>query len=74
VGLVRDFQPVLGDGDRLTGVIGVGVLTRLIDRDMIDEAVRDADRREKRSRLLPARVVVYYVLALFCSSVMVMKK
>lgn len=61
---MRDFQPILSDGDRLTDAIGIGVLTRLIDRDLVDEAVRDADRREKRSRLLPARVVVYYTLAL----------
>lgn len=48
----------------LTDAIGIGVLTRLLDRDLVDEAVRDADRKEKRTRLLPARVVVYYTLAL----------
>ena len=48
----------------MTDVIGIGVLTRLLDRDLVDEAVTAADRRERRSRLLPARVVVYYVLAL----------
>jgi hypothetical protein len=64
VGLSCDLRPFLDDGDRLTSAVGVGVLTRLIDRDLVDEAVRDADRREKRSRLLPARVVVYYTLAL----------
>ncbi|WP_424186209.1 IS4 family transposase [Actinokineospora sp. G85] len=48
----------------MTDVVGIGVLTRLIDRDMVDEAVRDAGRLEKRSRLLTARVIVYYVLAL----------
>jgi hypothetical protein len=50
--------------DRLTDAIGVGVLTRLLDRDLVDEVIVAADRREKRVRLLPARVVVYYVLAL----------
>jgi hypothetical protein len=64
VALTRDLRPIVSDGDRLTDVIGIGVLTRLIDRDLVDEAVRDADRQEKRSRLLPARVVVYYTLAL----------
>ena len=48
----------------MTDAIGIGVLTRLLDRDLVDEVVVAADRREKRSRLLPARVVVYYVLAL----------
>jgi len=48
----------------VTDVIGVGVLTRLLDRDLVDEAITAAGRQEKRVRLLPARVVVYYVLAL----------
>src|SRR5258706_756356 len=51
-------------GTRLTDRIGVGVLTRLIDRDLVDEVLAEAGRTEQRSRLLPARVVVYYVLGL----------
>jgi hypothetical protein len=53
---------------RFTDGIGIGVLTRLVDRDLVDEVLAETGRREKRSRLLPARVVVYYVLALclFC--------
>jgi hypothetical protein len=49
---------------RLTDRIGVGVLTRLIDRDLVDEVLAETGRTERRSRLLPARVVVYYVLGL----------
>jgi Insertion element 4 transposase N-terminal/Transposase DDE domain len=49
---------------RLTDAIGVGVLTRLVHRDLVDEVLAETGRVEKRSRLLPARVVVYYVLAL----------
>jgi hypothetical protein len=49
---------------RLTDVIGIGVLTRLIHRDLVDEVLVVTGRVQKRSRLLPARVVVYYVLAL----------
>lgn len=64
MGLTRDLRSIVSDHDRLTDAIGVGVLTRLLDRDLVDEVVAAADRREKRSRLLPARVVVYYVLAL----------
>jgi hypothetical protein len=64
VGLLRDLRPIVSDHERLTDAIGIGVLTRLLDRDLVDEVVTAADRREKRSRLLPARVVVYYVLAL----------
>jgi Insertion element 4 transposase N-terminal/Transposase DDE domain len=48
----------------LTDRISVGVLTRLFPRDLVDEVVAESGRREKRSRLLPAHVVVYYVLAL----------
>jgi Insertion element 4 transposase N-terminal/Transposase DDE domain len=51
-------------GTRLTDRIGVGVLTRLIDRDLVDDVLAEAGRVEQRSRLLPARVVVYYVLGL----------
>jgi hypothetical protein len=40
------------------------VLTRLIDRDLVDEVLAETGRIEQRRRLLPARVVVYYVLAL----------
>jgi hypothetical protein len=49
---------------RFTDGISIGVLTRLFDRDLVDEVVAETGRKEKRSRLLPARVVVYYVLAL----------
>ncbi|MDI5980284.1 IS4 family transposase [Amycolatopsis magusensis] len=55
---------MVSDHERLTDAIGIGVLTRLLDRDLVDEVIAAADRQEKRVRLLPARVVVYYVLAL----------
>jgi hypothetical protein len=48
----------------LTDVIGIGVLTRLINRDLVDEVLDATGKRERRERLLPARVVVYYTLAL----------
>ena len=50
--------------DRLTNRVGLGVLTRLVSRDLVDEVVAQTGRRQQRSRLLPARLVVYYVLAL----------
>ncbi|WP_409489999.1 transposase domain-containing protein, partial [Amycolatopsis sp. cmx-11-12] len=64
MGVTRDLRSIVSDHDRLTDAIGIGVLTRLLDRDLVDEVVTAADRQEKRVRLLPARVVVYYVLAL----------
>lgn len=56
----RDVQ----DGCRLSDLVSLGVLTRLFRRDLIDEILAETDKREQRSRLLPAHVVVYYVLAL----------
>ena len=52
--IVTDFDISSGASDRLTDVIGLGVLTRLIDRDTVDEVLAKADRRETRVRLLPA--------------------
>jgi len=49
---------------RLTDRLSIGVLTRIFPRDLVDEIVNEAGRREKRSRLLPAHVVVYFVLGL----------
>ncbi|SNS02823.1 transposase domain-containing protein, partial [Blastococcus mobilis] len=42
----------------------LGVLTEQIPPALVDEAVADAGRRERRCRLLPARAVVYFVLGL----------
>lgn len=50
--------------DRLTDRVGIGVLTRMIHRDLVDEVLNSTGKGETRTRLLPARVVVYYVCAL----------
>lgn len=57
-------DPAGAQPPRLTDVIGIGVLTRLIPRDLVDEVLAETGREQLRTRLLPARVVVYYVLAL----------
>jgi hypothetical protein len=57
-------DPENTSASRLTDVIGIGVLTGLVHRDLVDEVLAATGRVEKRSRLLPARVVVYYVMAL----------
>jgi hypothetical protein len=49
---------------RLTDHISIGVLTRVFPPELVDGVVAEAGRRERRQRLMPARVVVYYVLAL----------
>jgi Insertion element 4 transposase N-terminal/Transposase DDE domain len=48
----------------LTDRVGIGVLTRSFPPALVDEVVAGAGRTEQRSRLLPARLVVYYVIAL----------
>ncbi|MGH3628083.1 MAG: IS4 family transposase [Sciscionella sp.] len=53
-----------GSGVRLTDRIGIGVLTRVVGRDLVDEVLAETGRVEQRRRLLPARVVVYYVMGL----------
>lgn len=53
-----------GRTDRLTDRIGLGVLTRLVHRDLVDEVLLETGKTERRRRLLPARVVVYFVLAM----------
>ena len=50
--------------ERLSDRVALGVLTRLVPRGLVDEVLAETGRRERRVRLLPARVVVYYVMAL----------
>ena len=49
---------------RLSDHISIGVLTRVFPPDVVDKVIDDTGRIEQRHRLLPARVVVYYVLGL----------
>ena len=44
--------------------VALGVLTRLITRELVEDVVAGTGRKEQRKRLLPARVVVYFTLAL----------
>jgi Insertion element 4 transposase N-terminal/Transposase DDE domain len=48
----------------LSDHISIGVLTRVFPPELVDAVVAEAGRVERRQRLLPARVVVYYVLAM----------
>jgi hypothetical protein len=45
--------------------VSVGALTRMFPPDLVDAIVEVTDTREVRRRLLPARLVVYFVLALW---------
>jgi transposase IS4-like protein/DDE family transposase len=48
----------------LTDRVGIGVLTRLVPRELVDEVVSSFNRKELRNKKLPARVMVYFVMAL----------
>jgi hypothetical protein len=49
---------------RLPDLISIGVLTQTFPPEKVDRIVFQANRKEKRIRLLPARVVVYFTLAM----------
>ena len=49
---------------RLSDHVALGVLTRTFSPELVDEVVLASGRGEQRHRLLPARLVVYYVLAM----------
>jgi Insertion element 4 transposase N-terminal/Transposase DDE domain len=49
---------------RLSDHISIGVLSAVFPPELVDRVVAESGRTELRHRLLPARVVVYYVLGL----------
>jgi hypothetical protein len=61
--VARPGQQVVA-GDRLADRIGVGVLTKVFPPELVDRVVEQSGVRERRKRALPARVVVYYLLAM----------
>lgn len=60
----RVGQVRASDDERLTDRIAIGVLTSTFPPGLIDEVLEATGRVQKRHRLLPARVVVYFVLAM----------
>jgi hypothetical protein len=51
-------------GERLSDRIAVGVLTQAFPQSLVDEVLAETGRVQQRNRLLPARLVVYFVLAM----------
>jgi hypothetical protein len=49
---------------RLTDRISLGVLADVIPRDVIEEVLTETERRERRTRLLPAHVMVRFCQAM----------
>lgn len=54
----------VSDSSRLTDWISLGVLAEIIPRDLIEEVLTETGKREQRSRLLPAHVMVRFCLAM----------
>ena len=50
--------------ERLSDRIAIGLLTATFPPELVDRVVDATGRRERRQRLLPARVVVYFTLAM----------
>ena len=60
----RAGQVKPSDDERLSDRIAIGVLTATFPPELVDRVVEETGRRERRHRLLPARVVVYFTLAM----------
>jgi hypothetical protein len=54
----------LPDGTRISDHVTLGVLTMTVPAGLIDAVLADTGRQSQRQRQLPARLVVYYVMAL----------
>ena len=54
----------LPNGTRISDHVTLGVLTTSVPVGMIDAVLADTGRQSQRQRQLPARLVVYYVMAL----------
>jgi hypothetical protein len=54
----------LPPGSRITDYISLGVIAKFFPREKVDAALEQTGRASVRERDLPARVVVYYVIAL----------
>jgi hypothetical protein len=58
-------EPAPGGGSfRLTDAISLGVLAEVVGRDLIEDVLDETGRREQRTRLLPAHVMVRFCLAM----------
>jgi len=54
----------LGSGTRISDHVTLGVLTATVPGSLIDSVLGETGRQSRRHRQLPARLVVYYVMAL----------
>jgi hypothetical protein len=54
----------LPPGTRISDLVTLGVLTTMVPGELIDGVLADTGRQSRRYRQLPARLMVYYVMAL----------
>src|SRR3954452_10854715 len=54
----------LAGGRRLSDYVTLGVLSLTVPTALVDEVLAETGRQSRRYRQLPARLVVYYVMAL----------
>src|SRR3954466_5570270 len=64
-GVARDGSAGVSPEGWLPDRVSVGALTRAFPPEVVDRVVATTETREIRRRLLPARLVVYFVLALW---------
>lgn len=58
-------REALAAEDRLPDRVGIGLLTRVFPPELVDAVIEETGARERRYRALPARLMVYLVLALW---------
>jgi hypothetical protein len=58
-------REALAAADRLPDRVGIGLLTRVFPPELVDAVIEETGAREQRYRALPARLMVYLVLALW---------
>jgi hypothetical protein len=54
----------LPSGTRISDQVSLGVLTATMPAELVDTVLADTGRQGQRQQQLPARLVVYYVMAL----------
>jgi hypothetical protein len=57
-------KKVRQEGDRLTDLMNIGVLTTRFPLEVVREVLKETGRESQRERALPAHVLTYYVIAL----------
>ncbi len=62
--MARAGQRARDDDGGLEDRISVGVLARAFPRELVDEVIDAAGKREQRRRVLPAWLTLYFTLAL----------